>query len=86
MKVKVLTISDRAFKDQYETGDVSGKAMIEVIKEYSEVFDQECAGHKALIVPDGKDQIQNAICNTFIKADEKAEIDLILTSGGTGYS
>lgn len=39
LKVRCLTVSDRAFNKEYETGDLSGKAMLELVKEYQEVFD-----------------------------------------------
>ena len=56
LKVKLITISDRAFNKEYETGDLSGKAMVEVVKEYSEVLDQEFITDAA-IVNDSKEMI-----------------------------
>ena len=39
LKVKLLTISDRAYTNSYESGDLSGKAMQEVIEARPELFD-----------------------------------------------
>ena len=56
----MITISDRASRKQYETGDLSGKAMIEIVNEYDEVFDQEYL-RQAVIVPDDKEQIERTV-------------------------
>ena len=55
--MKLITISDRAFNKEYETGDLSGKAMVEVVKEYNEVLDKEYVTD-ATIINDSKEMIQ----------------------------
>jgi len=38
LSVKLLTISDRAFENKYESGDLSGVAMKEFINDHPETF------------------------------------------------
>jgi len=72
INIAVITISDRAYKGEYE--DKSGKRIINILKD-SEIeikIDYE-------LIPDDKEMIKNAI----IKHNKK---DYIITTGGTGIS
>ena len=74
MQVAILTVSDRGARGEYE--DRSGPILAEIIQ--SKTAWQ--VSHRA-IVPDEKAAIANALihwCN--------AGVNLILTSGGTGFS
>lgn len=77
----ILTISDRAAKDEYETGDLSGPAVEEsVLNVCKQLGDNvSCTVVKKAIVPDNVYAIQSALedwCNG---------CDLIFTTGGTGF-
>jgi molybdopterin adenylyltransferase len=74
--VAILTVSDRAFKNEYETGDLSGPAVAKAIEQATKSLEISFS-----IVPDETDAIQS-------KLKEWADqgIDLILTTGGTGMS
>jgi molybdopterin adenylyltransferase len=74
--VAILTVSDRAFKNEYETGDLSGPAVAKAIKEVSKSLEMSFS-----IVPDDTDAIQ---CKLREWSDQG--IALILTTGGTGMS
>lgn len=72
INIAVITISDRAYKGEYE--DKSGKKIIDILKD-SEIeinIDYE-------LVPDDKEMIKNSI----VKHNKK---DYIITTGGTGIS
>lgn len=72
--VGILIASDKGSKGQRE--DLSGKAIEEIMeKEGYKVNDY-------IIVPDEKVQIEEAI----IEMTDEKKIDLVLTSGGTGFS
>jgi molybdopterin adenylyltransferase len=74
MKFLVLTISDRSYQGKQE--DKSGPALVDIIQGFGwEVV-------SSLIVPDEQDQIEQVLLE---KADS-GEIDVILTTGGTGFS
>ena len=75
MRVGILTISDRAARGEYV--DLSGPALREVIEKY---FDDEV--ELAAIVPDDK----RKIAATLRKWCDREELDLILTTGGTGFA
>jgi molybdenum cofactor synthesis domain-containing protein len=75
MRVGILTISDRASQGVYE--DQSGPALREVIqKHFGEDVDL------MHIVPDDFMEIKRAL----LKWCDDAHLDLILTTGGTGFS
>jgi molybdopterin adenylyltransferase len=75
MRVGILTISDRASQGVYE--DQSGPALREVIqKHFGEDIDL------MHIVPDDFMEIKRAL----LKWCDDAHLDLILTTGGTGFS
>lgn len=70
--VKVITISDRAFRGEYQ--DLSGPRIKEIIE--SSELEAEVS---LQIVPDEKIAIRKALC-------ESMEQDYIITTGGTGLS
>ena len=84
LKVKLVTINDKVFRNQENANDKSGKAMIRVLKEYDEIFDQDYYDN-VVVVPEKKDIIQMTIVNDIIGSDKNGDIELIITSGGTGY-
>ncbi len=72
--VGIITVSDKGFTGERE--DVSGKLIEEIVKE---------KGYKVVsmgIVPDEADDIRKAL----IYMADKEKVDLILTTGGTGFS
>jgi molybdenum cofactor synthesis domain-containing protein len=72
LKIAVITVSDRAFKGEYE--DFSGPKIKEIL------LAGEVEAHITLtIVPDEKDQLKQAIASHIGK-------DYIFTTGGTGIS
>ena len=74
MRIGVLTISDRSFRN--ERKDESGPTIIEIVKEkLGDVLQYE-------VVPDEKDIIKKKI----IAMIDNLNIDLIFTTGGTGVS
>ena len=78
----ILTVSDRAAANEYETGDLSGPAVEEAVVSTLKTLgdDVSCTIVKKAIVPDNADAIQAALlkmCN---------ECNLILTTGGTGFA
>lgn len=73
-KVGILTISDKGSKGQRE--DLSGQLIEDIIREKGYEL-----GRRA-IVADEADQIEKEIC---LMADD-LNLDLILTTGGTGFS
>jgi len=74
IKTAVLTISDKGSKGERE--DFSGPVLEEMIKEVGgEITDRE-------IIPDEKDEIQDSM----IFLADKKKVDLILTTGGTGFA
>ena len=75
MRVGILTISDRASRGEY--ADLSGPALRGVIEKY---FDEEV--DLAAIVPDDKRKISA----TLRKWCDTDKLDLILTTGGTGFA
>ena len=75
MRIGILTISDRASQGVYE--DQSGPALREMIgKHFGEDVDL------THIVPDNFSEIKGAL----VKWCDDARLDLILTTGGTGFA
>lgn len=72
LEVAVITISDRAFRGEYQ--DISGPTIVDIITESS--ID---ANVSLTIVPDDKAQIRTALLQNIGK-------DYIITTGGTGIS
>lgn len=75
MRIAILTISDRAYEGVYE--DESGPALIELVREH---FHQEIDLYH--LVPDDFLEIKRAL----EKWCDDAHMDLILTTGGTGFA
>ena len=75
MRVGILTISDRAARGEY--ADLSGPALREIVKKY---FDEEV--ELDAIVPDEARKISA----TLRKWCDRDKLDLILTTGGTGFA
>lgn len=72
LEVAVITVSDRAFRGEYQ--DISGPTIVDIITE-SEVP----ANVSLTIVPDDKAQIRTTILQNIGQ-------DYIITTGGTGIS
>lgn len=77
LHVAVLTVSDRASRGTYATGDLSGPAVVEAIQELLPDTAMEVT---TAIVPDDTGRIQ-AQLNAW-----KDQMHFILTTGGTGFS
>ncbi len=75
MRVGILTISDRASRGEYV--DLSGPALREIVKKY---FDEEVEIDE--IVPDDSRKISGMLK----KWCDREKLDLILTTGGTGFA
>ncbi|HZQ06154.1 MAG TPA: MogA/MoaB family molybdenum cofactor biosynthesis protein [Anaerolineae bacterium] len=75
MRIGILTISDRAYQGVYE--DESGPALIELVQEH---FHQDIDLYH--ICPDDFVEIRRAL----EKWCDDAHMDLILTTGGTGFA
>lgn len=75
MRIGVLTISDRAYEGVYE--DESGPALIDLVQEH---FHQGTDLYH--VVPDDFIEIRRAL----EKWCDDAHLDLILTTGGTGFA
>jgi molybdopterin adenylyltransferase len=75
VRVGVLTISDRAFRQEYATGDLSGPAVVQAIQNILP------ATTTSVIVPDDSEAIQSQL-----RVWSKEKMHLILTTGGTGFS
>lgn len=75
MRVGILTISDRASRGEYV--DLSGPALREIVKKY---FDEEVEIDE--IVPDDSRKISSMLK----KWCDREKLDLILTTGGTGFA
>lgn len=75
MRIGILTISDRASRGEYE--DLSGPALRELVqKQFGEDVDL------THIVPDDFAEIKRAL----LKWCDDAKLDLVLTTGGTGFA
>ena len=84
--IAVITVSDRAFKNEYESGDLSGPAVEQAVRQCVEtLITQETPIHCDIlptsIVPDEMEQIQSKI-----RECADAGVDLVLTTGGTGFA
>lgn len=75
MRIGILTISDRASRGEYE--DQAGPALREVIQNH---FGEDV--DLMHLVPDDFMEIKRAL----LKWCDEAHLDLILTTGGTGFS
>jgi len=74
LKVAIITVSDKGYREERE--DRSGKYIMQYFKEKGwEIADYE-------IVPDEKDKIKEKLRDI----SDKEKANLILTTGGTGFS
>ena len=73
IRAAIITVSDKGFSGQRE--DKSGPALVEALKEHAVVNDP-------IIVPDEQDLIQAAL----VRLADSGQVDLILTTGGTGMA
>ncbi|MBE3114941.1 MAG: MogA/MoaB family molybdenum cofactor biosynthesis protein [Actinobacteria bacterium] len=74
LKVAIITVSDKGYREERE--DISGKYIMQYFKEKGwEIADYE-------IVPDEKDKIKEKLKDI----SDKEKANLILTTGGTGFS
>lgn len=74
LRVGILIISDRSFRGERE--DASGPALVQVVEQ-----EGWTVGKKAL-VPDEESAIREAL----VSWADGSELDLILTTGGTGFA
>lgn len=73
-QVAVYTISDSGFQGKRE--DTSGPLIVSLLKEYGyDIIHTE-------ILPDVQETIERALCH----AADHQSVDLVLTTGGTGFS
>lgn len=77
IKLAVLTVSDRASKDEYATGDLSGPAVVREVQQLLGSHSVEFL--PTVIVPDDQTAIQSQL-------QAWTAVDIILTTGGTGMS
>lgn len=74
MQIAIVTISDRASRGEYE--DLGGPAIAAwmksvVVSDYTLIRE---------VIPDGRERVRD----TLIRLCDEAQVDLILTTGGTG--
>ncbi len=74
-QVGILTASDKGFQGERE--DLSGKIIREMLRDSDDFWDKE-----TIILPDNQSMIES----TMIKWADELHLDLILTTGGTGFS
>lgn len=73
-KVGIITCSDKGFKGERE--DISGKLIRDILEK------EDYKVEKYIIVPDDIEKIEEAM----IDMSDNLNLDLILTTGGTGFS
>jgi molybdenum cofactor synthesis domain-containing protein len=81
----ILTISDRASSGSYETGDLSGPAVSDAVNETVKSLGPSVSlsqTTQTAIVPDDMLAIQAKLKEW----SDTAQLDLILTTGGTGFA
>lgn len=74
-KVGIITVSDTGYVGKRE--DLSGPAIEEILTKYDDF-----SVAKKIILPDEKDMLKSEM----IKMMDVEKLDLILTTGGTGFS
>jgi molybdopterin adenylyltransferase len=74
IRLGVITVSDRSSRGERE--DRSGPLLVEAIRT------QGWSVHRTLVIPDDFEQIKN----TLVSWADSDELDIILTTGGTGFS
>lgn len=92
LKVGILTVSDRAASNQYETGDLSGPAVETAVMSQVNATNERYQNSISIdsiikhIVPDESDCIKQILLAWSGKSKEsRVPLDLILTTGGTGF-
>lgn len=97
LTIGILTVSDRAAANAYESGDLSGSMVESTVLGLIDVLnasfkDQSLSVNKLLkeIVPDEKEQIEEMLLcwsgKVTRKEDSRNICNLIFTTGGTGFS
>ncbi len=97
LTVGILTVSDRAAANAYESGDLSGPMVESTLRRIIDSFnasfkDQELIVNNFVkdVVPDEKDQIEEILLRWSGKASKQEDssnvCNLIFTTGGTGFS
>mmetsp|Transcript_23281 Transcript_23281/g.33367 ORF Transcript_23281/g.33367 Transcript_23281/m.33367 type:complete len:392 (-) Transcript_23281:1455-2630(-) len=83
LKIQIITVSDRAFRNEYKTGDLSGPAVRKSVEHLFESAAQKIllAVSDIVVVPDEIEEIQSKLRHF---AD--IGVDLVLTTGGTGFA
>lgn len=87
-RLGILTVSDRAFSGSYTTGDLSGPAVLDAVNATLNSLEGASSGlslsqtTQAAMVPDDMHAIQAKLKEW----SDTAQLDLILTTGGTGFS
>lgn len=74
MRVGVITVSDRRSRGEGE--DLSGREIVRMLDAIDAVIEY------TVIIPDEKDRIRDAL----IDCADRLQLDLIVTTGGTGVS
>jgi molybdopterin adenylyltransferase len=85
VRVHILTVSDRAYQNQYPSGDLSGPAVEQAVQDI--LGDGVRVSTRIVIVPDEVEAIQSQLiawCDDEDTTDSNPQ--LILTTGGTGMS
>eukprot|EP00550_Attheya_septentrionalis_P010137 CAMPEP_0198301152 /NCGR_PEP_ID=MMETSP1449-20131203/50739_1 /TAXON_ID=420275 /ORGANISM="Attheya septentrionalis, Strain CCMP2084" /LENGTH=388 /DNA_ID=CAMNT_0044003165 /DNA_START=50 /DNA_END=1216 /DNA_ORIENTATION=+ len=93
LRLGILTVSDRAAANQYSTGDLSGPAveqsLLQLVKNMNSDSNSSsihCTVVEKSVVSDSVDQIKDTLIQWCGGNDETSYCDLILTTGGTGFS
>ena len=82
LRIAVLTVSDRASKNEYPTGDLSGPAVVQAVHNVlSSQHDIQVDTSTTSVVPDQAEAIQSQL-ESWCQNDE---VHVILTTGGTGF-
>jgi molybdopterin adenylyltransferase len=84
--VAIITVSDRAFKNEYETGDLSGPSVQSAVTQCVQSLNTPvapiaCTFQNIAVVPDEMEQIKAKL-----RECAAAGVDLVLTTGGTGFA
>jgi len=82
VRIGILTVSDRAYRNEYATGDMSGPAVQKAVAEYSTTVNVRTTIN---VVPDDSGAIQERL-RAWSDGDDDNRMDIILTTGGTGMS
>lgn len=78
--VAVITLSDKAFAG--ERADLSGPAMEKILKDSEIKYHIKFDIKEKILLPDGEEGLKKQM----IRLADQRQIDLILTTGGTGFA